>query len=418
MNNKKLIRDNYTIHIVNTDRFKSVDMVIYFTRKFNKNNIPFYSSLIQNMVYTSKKYDTKNKIAIRGEELYGAYLGTSFDVIGDLEHFVININFLNSKYTDDKYYNESVDFLFEILLNPNVSDNKFNSKYFNIVKNDIITSIKATKDSPGEYSRIEFNKLMYKGTPQGYNLKPTIEEIEEVNESNLYEFYNNLFNGDYKIDIVLLGDIENIDISYIDNKMQGIKGNNKKLNIFNKVNYEKKTIEKIDSLHFNQSKLYMGYRLDELTDYELRYVIRLYNTILGSMNNSILFKTVREDNSLCYSIGSYYSRYSKSLTIYSGINKDNYDKTVKLIKECVESMGDINIISKYLMSAKKTINTFLNNYYDDAFSQLNERYMNEFDDVIDVEKLREIYNSITEEEIVALNERIKLSVVYLLKGDN
>ena len=418
MNNKKLIRDNYTIHIVNTDRFKSVDMVIYFTRKFNKNNIPFYSSLIQNMVYTSKKYDTKNKIAIRGEELYGAYLGTSFDVIGDLEHFVININFLNSKYTDDKYYNESVDFLFEILLNPNVSDNKFNSKYFNIVKNDIITSIKATKDSPGEYSRIEFNKLMYKGTPQGYNLKPTIEEIEEVNEANLYEFYNNLFNGDYKIDIVLLGDIENIDISYIDNKMQGIKGNNKKLNIFNKVNYEKKTIEKIDSLHFNQSKLYMGYRLDELTDYELRYVIRLYNTILGSMNSSILFKTVREDNSLCYSIGSYYSRYSKSLTIYSGINKDNYDKTVKLIKECVESMGDINIISKYLMSAKKTINTFLNNYYDDAFSQLNERYMNEFDDVIDVEKLREIYNSITEEEIVALNERIKLSVVYLLKGDN
>ena len=418
MNYKKLIRDNYTIHIVDTDRFKSVDLIIYFTRKFNKNNIPFYSSLIQNMVYTSKKYDTKNKIAIKGEELYGAYLGTSFDVIGDLEHFAINMNFLNSKYTDYKYYNESVDFLFEILLNPNVSDNKFNSKYFSIVKNDIITSIKATKDSPGEYSRTEFNKLMYKGTPQGYSLKPTIEKLEEVNESNLYEFYNNLFNGDYKIDIILLGDVEKLDISYIDNKMEGIKGSNKKLNIFNKVNYEDEVIEKIDSLHFNQSKLYMGYRLDELTDYELRYVIRIYNTILGSMNNSILFKIVREDNSLCYSIGSYYSRYSKSLVIYSGINKDNYDKTVKLIKECVESMGDINTISKHLKSAKKTINTFLNNYYDDAFSQGNERYMNEFDDVIDVEKLRKIYNSVTEDEILALNERIKLSVVYLLKGDN
>ena len=418
MNYKKLIRDNYTIHIVDTDRFKSVDLIIYFTRKFNKNNIPFYSSLIQNMVYTSKKYNTKNKIAIKGEELYGAYLGTSFDVIGDLEHFAINMNFLNSKYTDYKYYNESVDFLFEILLNPNVSDNKFNSKYFSIVKNDIITSIKATKDSPGEYSRTEFNKLMYKGTPQGYSLKPTIEKLEEVNESNLYEFYNNLFNGDYKIDIILLGDVEKLDISYIDNKMEGIKGSNKKLNIFNKVNYEDEVIEKIDSLHFNQSKLYMGYRLDELTDYELRYVIRIYNTILGSMNNSILFKIVREDNSLCYSIGSYYSRYSKSLVIYSGINKDNYDKTVKLIKECVESMGDINTISKHLKSAKKTINTFLNNYYDDAFSQGNERYMNEFDDVIDVEKLRKIYNSVTEDEILALNERIKLSVVYLLKGDN
>jgi len=259
---------------------------------------------------------------------------------------------------------------------------------------------------------------MYKGTPQGYSLKPSVEEIEKINESNLYEFYNNLFNGDYKIDIILLGDIENLDISYIDNKIKGIKGSNKKLNIFNKVNYKDKVIEKIDSLHFNQSKLYMGYRLDELTDYELRYVIRLYNTILGTMNNSILFKIVREDNSLCYSIGSYYSRYSKSLVIYSGINKNNYDKTVKLIKKCVESMGDINTISKHIVSAKKTINTFLNNYYDDAFSQGNEKYLDEFDERNDVEKLREIYNSITEEEIVALNDRIKLSVVYLLKGDN
>ena len=418
MGYKKLVRDNYTIHVVNTDRFKSIDFVVYFTKKFERKNIPFYTSLIQNIMYTSKKYNTKNKIAIKGEELYGAALDAVYDVPGNLEHFVIATNFLNPKYTDDKYYYESIDFLFEILLRPNINNNKFNSKYFNIVKSAIITSIKATKDSPGEYSKNEFNKIMYKGTSQGYSLKPTLNEIEKVNESNLYEFYKRLFNGEYKIDIVLLGDIEESKIGYIEDKMSGIKGNNKKLNIFTTPKYENKVKEKIDSLHFNQSKLYMGYRTDELNDFELKYVIKLYNTILGTMNNSILFKTVRENNSLCYNIGSYCSYYSKSLVIYSGINRDNFEKNVELIKECVQSMGDINNVSKLIDSAKKTVNTYLNGYYDDAYAQGNSRYLDEFDKSEDVETMREIYNNITAEEIVALNNRIKLSVVYLLKGDN
>lgn len=418
MDYKKIIRDNYTMHLVNTDRFKSIDFVIYFTKKFEKKNIPFYSALTHNLVYTCKKYDTKNKIAIKGEELYGASLGDSYSTLGSLEQFVMYTNFLNPKYTEDKYYYESIDFLFEILLNPNVKNNKFNSKYFNIVKEDIITSIKAIKDNPNAYASIEFNKIMFKGTPASYSKKPTIEELNKVNESNLYEFYKNLFNGEYKIDILMLGELDESKIGYIEDKLSVFKGNNKKLNIFCKIDNESKVIEKIDSLHFNQSKLYMGYKLDKLTDRELKYVLRVYNTILGTMNNSILFKVVREDNSLCYSIGSYYSRYSESLIIYSGINKDNYEKTVDLIKKCVESMADINNVSNLIKPAKKTINTYLNSYYDDAYSQGNDRYLDEFDKTEDVETIRDIMNNVNAEEIVELSNKIKLSVVYLLKGDN
>ena len=80
----------------------------------------------------------------------------------------------------------------------------------------------------------------------------------------------------------------------------------------------------------------MGYRLNNLDFHEMNHVLRIYNTILGTMNDSILFNIVREGNSLCYTIGSYYSKYNPSLTIYAGINKKNYELTVKLIKECVE----------------------------------------------------------------------------------
>ena len=79
------------------------------------------------------------------------------------------------------------------------------------------------------------------------------------------------------------------------------------------------------------------------------------------MNDSILFNIVREENSLCYSISSYISRYNPALTIYAGINKSNYEKTLTLIKECVELMKDRKTLERLFDSAKKTINTYLNN---------------------------------------------------------
>ena len=150
----------------------------------------------------------------------------------------------------------------------------------------------------------------------------------------------------------------------------------------------------------------------------MNHVLKIYNTILGTMNDSLLFNIVREQNSLCYSIGSYYSKYNNALTIYAGINKDNADKSIELIKKCVEMMSNKNIIEKLYDYALKTINTYLNNYYDDVTSQINKYYIKEFEETEDIETLREKLNNVTVDEIVELNKKINIQTIYLLKGDN
>ena len=140
--------------------------------------------------------------------------------------------------------------------------------------------------------------------------------------------------------------------------------------------------------------------------------------ILGTMNDSILFNVVREENSLCYSIGSYVNRFNPSLIIYAGINKSNYEKTIELIKKCVESMSDKKELERLFESAKKTINTFLNNYYDDSIAQINNYYIKEYEYSEDVETLRENINNVTIDEVIEFNKKIFLSTIYMLKGDN
>ena len=130
-----------------------------------------------------------------------------------------------------------------------------------------------------------------------------------------------------------------------------------------------------------------------------------------------LFNIVREEHSLCYTVGSYYSKYNPSLTIYAGINKVNYEESVKLIKECVNLMSDKTTVERLFDSSLKTINTYLNNYYDDVTSQINEYYKKEFEETESVEELRSNINKVTIDEVINLNKKISLSTIYLLRGE-
>lgn len=418
MDYKKINKENLTIHLINTNRFKTINVVVFFTREFDKNDIVYGNTLVYNMVYSSKKYNTKNRIAIQGEKLYGAKVSSSFMLSGALESFVFSLDFVNPKYTEEKYLKESLDYLKEVIFNPNVSNEEFNPEYYNIIKNDTISKINSIKINPNLYAGIEYAKIMYDKTPSSYSSIPTLEELESIDSKKLYKFYKSLFDGSYKIDVCVLGEVNDDIVNIIDDMFRGVKSNNKKMSLMINHKYSDKVNEKQESLPFNQSKLYIGYRLIDMNYHELNHVLRIYNTILGTMNDSVLFNIVREENSLCYSIGSYISRYNPSLTIYAGINKENYERTIDLVRKCVSDMSNEKQVSRLFDSAKKTINTYLNNYYDDAVSQINTYYNKEFEDVEDIETLRENINKVTIDEVVKLNEKIKLSTIYLLKGDN
>lgn len=418
MEYKKIQNKEYTLHLINSNRFKSINVVLFLTKEFNKDDIAYGGMLSNNLVYTSKKYNTKNKMAIASEELYGANITASFGITGNSETFIFSLDFINPKYTESKYLDESLNLLGEILFNPNVKDNKFEESYFNIIKKDAITRSMSVKDNPGLYASLEYSKIMYKGTPTSYNTIPTIEDLEKVTSETLYQKYTELFNGNYKIDIVVHGEIDDNIIASIENKFKHIKGNNdKKISLYINHKYDNKVIEKVDTLPFNQSKLYIGYRLNDLSYHELNHVLRVYNTILGTMNDSLLFNIVREEHSLCYTVGSYYTKYNPSLTVYAGINKVNYEETVKLIKECVNLMSDKKTVERLFNSSLKTINTYLNNYYDDVTSQINEYYRKEFERTESVEELKENINKVTIDEVINLNKKITLSTIYLLRGE-
>lgn len=419
MNYKKQINDNYTLHLINNDRFKTINVDVYFSSLYKREDVPYLNLLVKLLVHSSKKYNTKNKMSIALENLYNSNTLSKHAVIGKMENLLLSLEFINPIYTEEKMYDETLNFLHEIIFNPNIINQEFDNEIFNQSKENLIKEIKRSKENPSLLAYENFSKEMYKGSNASFGMFGNINDYESITSKDLYSFYKNLLKT-FKIDIVIEGELEEDKIINKINKLF-IKNNNNSItinDIYNKVNIKEKTLIKKEKFKFNQSHLLMGYKFDDITDYELNYVLTMYNTILGSMNNSILFTKVREENSYCYNISSSISKFNPSLVILSGINKKNYEGALKVIKDCIKLMSDEKIVSSLFNTAQKTINTYLNDYYDNPYSSMEHYYIKEFTNFDDIEEKRKIYENLKVEDVINLNKKIKLDTIYFLEGVN
>ncbi len=418
MEYKKIVKENYNIHIINTDRFKTISLSVTFSNKFNKDDMPYLNLLTKNLISSTKKYKTSSSLAILGEELYGSSVSASFGINGNIERMMLSLEFLNPKYTERSMIKESILFFNECLFNPNVNKNRFDDNYFEINKNNVINGLKSIKDNPYSYAFIKYKNEMYKGTPISYNLYNDINKIETIKNEDVYNFYLKVIKN-FKIDLFLVGNIinENEYIKYLDKIFSKNENNfNSKLNYeTNDLNIDKKTLK--ETRKFSQSQLFIGYTFKDLTDYEKKYVLTFYNAILGGVNNSLLFTEIRENNSLCYSIDSFITREPYSLVIETEIDKSNCDKAISLIDEVIKKMNNKKDIEQLFYTARENINTSINNFYDSTVTMVEHYYKKEFCDTDDIEIRREKFMNVSLEDIIKISKKIHKKVTYLLEGD-
>lgn len=416
MDYKKIIKDNYTLHLIKTDRFKTINIGLKLTKEYNKEEFAYLNLLARVLpINGTKNYKTVNDITKKLESLYNT--GIYFKSLQTSKNmsFEASLRIVNPKYTEISMYKESISMLKEIITNPLIKNNEFN--YFDVTKNNLINNIKNIKDNLPIYSSLKFNEIFYKETIYEENSLKNLPLYEKLTNKNMYKYYLKLFNS-FKIDVFVIGDyLEDEILSNVDDLLKDFRQkdtSSKELYIsFN----PKKSKDK-DKFTSTQSSLLVGLTINDLTEEEKFYTLLLYNTILGSMNNSVLFVNVREKNSLCYHISSTISKYTSSIIINSGINKTNYEKAVSLIEESIKSMTDEKMVNGLITNAKKTLNLAFNDFYENPAKIVGYYYLKEFDEVKSIEERREKINNLTSKEISSLAKKVQIKEIFLMEGVN
>ena len=339
------------LHLIKTKDFRSINIKVLLKDEIRKEDITKRNFLAEYLILTTKKYKTRQELSLKIQELYSLFLSAYNTRIGNYLITKFNLSMLDPKYTESCMLNDSIDLLSEVIFNPNQKNGKFDSNSFNIVKRGILNEIKTLKENPKDYANIKMFENMDKNAPYSYNGYGYLEDLEKIDEKNLYEYYKD-FIKTASVDIYVIGNFDEKEmIRIIKEKLnfKTLKKEKKDIYVKNNINKEKTIIEKDN---FNQSKLAIGCKLKDLTDFERKYVINMYNMILGGGFNSKFMQEIREKNSLAYYINSSILKADNILLIQSGISANNFKKVISSIKKIMKEMEHGNIKESELENSK------------------------------------------------------------------
>ena len=417
MDYKKIEEKEFTIHIIKNKRFHTIDCRIYFTENVSKELITYRNALINVLTYATKNYDTKEKLIKKCQDLYSLTPIATSNRNGNLLTTKFGLSTINSRFIEKNNLLENILLLKEVILNPLAANNSFSEKYFNITKKELEMETKTIKEEPRLYANIKLLELIdeSKKIVSGYS---DLKILSKMNAKKLYQSYLDMLHNS-KIDIFISGNITNVDeiVDFIKNNFS-FKSNNYKLNS-SEIKHEIKDILKTkkEIKKYQQSKLSIGYKFYNLTDYENRYVSFVYNTLLGGGANSLLMRYIREEKSLCYYINSYSNRMDNILIINSGINKENYNIVIKLIDEVLNNIKNGKFTIKDLEEAKMEVLYNLSNVFESNRSIIEYYYGQNIFNSQDIDTKIKMIKKISKDDIINFSKKIDISGIFFLKGD-
>ena len=408
---------SFNLHMIKTDKFKTITLRIVFHSPIVKEEITKRIALSEILLQSSYNYPSRRDLTIKAEELYSADVYSNNQRVGNYINTSFTISVLNDKYTEEGNMEKTIEFMSDIILAPDINNKSFNNEKLDIIKNNIKVSIDSIKEDTYGYSLIRMGEAFDKTSPISYRMIGYSDDIDNIDVNNLYEFYERVINNDY-IDIFVIGNIDTKNILQIikkNFKFRTIKKKKSSYEIKPKKCRSRRLIAK-ETINNSQSKLAIACPISQLTTFEKQYVLPLANIIYGGGVDSKLFKQVREENSLCYSIHSSARVLDNLLVIHAGIDKDNYKTTLQLTTKILDELKRGKISEKDIKKAKELYKTSIDSIEDYEYQIINEYFKEE---ILELDNYKERYKNIEKvkkSDIIKVFRKINMDTVFLLEG--
>ena len=416
----KEIKKGIKFHTLNTDKFKTNLFAIFLSTKLDRENVTKNALISMLLRRGSRTMKSQEEISKKMEELYGASFDCGLDKTGDNQVLKFYIEAINDNYLPQ--HNENIlkiviESLLEIVFDPYIENDGFKKEYLEQEKNNVKQRIEGKIDNKARYSLERAIEEMYKNEPYGLYKFGYIEDLDKINEKDLYKYYIDLINN-CKIDIFLSGNLSD-DVEKLIEENENIKKLQEREPQFEVPRIpEKKEIKEnivTESMEVTQGKLVIGLNVNIDNDEE-KYWTLMYNSILGGSANSKLFQNVREKAHLAYVASSTYYRFKSIIFINSGIEISNYDNALELIRKQIEEMKQGNFTEEEIDNSKKGIIAAINTIDDEQDTGITYYFGQELaeSNVSEEEYIKKIEN-INKENIVDIANKVQINTIYFLK---
>lgn len=409
--------DGFKLHVIKTNRFKTVFYSINIRFEDNKDSEIYTSLLSRMLIQTSSKFNSLREINTYCASIYDPSYNIRVLDSGSENILRLTSSFANEKYTEKGMLLKNLEFLTSFIFEPKIVDGGFDKEMFDIQKEKLLEYYKSMKDNPKEYAKSRLAEEMQIKKYKVLKLDDLISGISNLSEIELYNFYQSIMSKGC-LDIFICGDVDEKEVKEIFSKLIKFKGTHKKINhLVKQHDFKDMPNIVVDKTNNTQSNLIIGFKLDNLSDFERNYVFVLYSWILGGGMSSLLSQTVREKYSLCYYIYAVRQNLFETMKIYAGIDGVNFEKTCNLIQDELENMENGNFSLELFEGVKEIYYNSLIRI-EDSQDDLVASYASEiFINNDSISDRKKNMSKVTKEDVMNLAKKVHVDTIYLLKGE-
>lgn len=418
MESKRYHMNNYNLHIIHSKRFKTVSVIANLRFLYDKYSDIYVPLLCKLLVDTSSKYNTIMDINKACAEIYDPSFSIKPIESGSEMIISLRSSFVNEKYTELGMNEKSIRFVLPFLFEPKIVNGGFDAEVFEVEKEKLVDKYKSLKDYPSDYAEAMADYYLEKKGYKELYIDEVIELTKKVTKEELYDYYLKVLKSS-ELDIFVCGDVDFESTQKIFDDSVKFNGFRKdKINHYIKPTSYRNEIMKVSKKSKNvQSNLVIGCKVINMTKFEREYVFPVYSWILGGGMNSLLSKTVREKNSLCYYIYTSNEKLYGVLKIHSGINFTDYGRVYDFINLEMSNIKSGNFPASMIDNVKKLYYSSLDSFEDSQMDVLGN-YISQVYLNLDDLKLKKInMRKVTKNDVIKLSKKVHIDTVFLLEGD-
>ncbi len=417
------LENDIKLHLINTEKYKTNVIAVFLTHELSRDDVTKEALIPAVLRMGTQNNTTQQELNKEFERLYGANFNCGIEKRGDNHIVKFYTEVINDEYAIEKeeLLIRSINLLFDIILNPITENDGFKEEYVNGEKENLKRIIEAKIDNKSLYAYLRCLEEMFKGKEYSLYEYGYVEDLENIDSKNLYEFYKR-FLSECKFDIFISGNLkdeEKIKKTINEILAKYFKNNERKKAYYSADSKEKyiakqeKCIE--EKMDVTQGKLAMSLSINN--DGKNIAASSVYNSILGGGANSKLFQNVREKASLAYTAGSGYIKTKNVIVVRCGIEIKNYKKAVEIIKKQLDDMKNGKFTPKDIINAKELLVGGLSAIKDEQTSEISYELSRELgNDKSTIDEYIEQIKNVKKQDIIDIAKEISINTIYFLKG--
>lgn len=413
--NRELIASNvYLTQLPNT-KFKQNRLSINLIVPNERKKATMYALLPGLLERAYEDYPDMKLLSRRLNRMYAAHLGIGTSIIGANRCIRFTVQGIKNEYciSGEDLLAELCDLLTGIIFRPCLENGAFIEEWLEVEKFKLKEEIEGEINDKRGYCVKNARRKFFGDSMNGVERAGYIEEIDSITAKDLYDCYRWMLDNAVVEVFITANGCNCLKEKLIKAFEQGRTASCKILPITAMPCTDVQEYKEL--VDATQSKICLIYTTKRLLTEEERYHMLVASALFGGTPSSRLFKNVREKQSLCYYCAAGFNGFTSCLSVDSGVEHKNTQRTTEAIKKELKDMIEGEISNQEIEETKLIIQNSLKSNYD-GIHGLEAWYLNEAvrGTFLTPEEVMEKVEKVTAEDIKKVLSLLNLNVVYTL----